>query len=350
MAEYDYLNARVRALSTQLLRPPDYERLLAADGDEAVLDLLHGTAYRRELAEAMTVGHGLPAIESALGRHLSATFARLRAMAPGQARLLLGVQAGQWDAANLLAVLRGKLTAAEPREIVEALLPFGEASEPQLAELAAQPGLEAMAALLATWGYPFTARVRALLRSAGSHPDLPELEMAVNDAYFGWALEQAGGRDPDSGLVREILRMQIDLANVKAALDCVRHRMHGESVPDFRALAGGKLAPAVFKALGQAASMVEAFEALEASYFAAGIEKGILAFGLAGNLGVMERFLEVVLIRAGCRLFRADPLGIGVPLGFMWRKYSEYLNLRLLLRGRSYRQPAGVIREELLYA
>ena len=115
-------------------------------------------------------------------------------------------------------------------------------------------------------------------------------------------------------------------------------------------LAGGMLRPAVFKALRQAASMVEAFEALEASYFAAGIEKGILAFGLAGSLGVMERFLEVVVIRAGCRLFRADPLGIGVPLGFLWRKYSEFLNLRLLLRGRSYRQPAAAIREELLYA
>ena len=107
------------------------------------------------------MGHGLAAVESALGRHLSATFARLRAMAPEEARRLLAVQASQWDAANLLAVLRGKLTAAEPREILEALLPFGEASEPQLAELAAQPGLEAMADLLATWGYPFAVRVRA---------------------------------------------------------------------------------------------------------------------------------------------------------------------------------------------
>jgi vacuolar-type H+-ATPase subunit C/Vma6 len=350
MAEYDYLNARVRALSTQLLRPADYERLLAAEGEEAVLDLLHGTAYRRELAEAMTAGSGLAAIESALGRHLSVTFARLRAMAPGEARRLLSVQSSQWDAANLLAVLRGKLTAAEPREILAALLPFGEASEPQLAELAGQPGLAAMSALLATWGYPFAGRVRELLRAGGSSPDLVVMERAVNDAYFTWAMEQSGSRDPDSALVRKMLRMQIDLANVKAALDFVRHRVRGESMPGFEALAGGTLAPGVFKALGRAVSMVEAFEALEASYFAAGIEKGILAFGLTGSLGVMERFLEKVVIRAGCRLFRADPLGIGVALGFLWRKYSEFLNLRLLLRGRSYRQPAAAIREELLYA
>ena len=209
MSDYDYLNARVKAMSTELLPPPFFERLLAAEGEEAVLDLLHGTAYGPQIVEAMTVGHGLGALESALGRHLFASFARLRAMAPEKPRRLLAVQFSRWDAANVLSVLRGKLTAAEPHEILEALLPFGEASEPQLEELAAQPGLEAMAALLATWGYPFTARVRALLRSGGPHPDLPELEMAVNDAYFGWALEQAAGRDPDSGLMRESLRMQI---------------------------------------------------------------------------------------------------------------------------------------------
>jgi vacuolar-type H+-ATPase subunit C/Vma6 len=43
-------------------------------------------------------------------------------------------------------------------------------------------------------------------------------------------------------------------------------------------------------------------------------------------------------------------LGVGVPLGLMWRKYSEYLNLRLLLRGRQFGMPAAAIREELLYA
>jgi len=348
MSDYDYLNARVRAQAAGLLRPPAYEQLLAAEGEEAVLDLLHGTVYKPQLVEAMTVGHGLAAIESALGRHLSSAFARLRAMAPEEPRRLLTVQLSQWDAANLLAVLRGKLTAAEPREIAEALLPFGEASEPQLEELAAQPGLAAVAGLLATWGYPFATRVRELLRAG--NPDLPALESAVNGAYFSWALEQTGGRDPQSALVRAMVRMQVDLANVKAGLDHVRHRVRGEAMAALELLAGGTLPPAVFEALGQAASMVEAFEALEASYFAAGIEKGILAFGLTGSLGVMERFLEVVVIRAGCRLFRRDPLGIGVPLGFLWRKYSEFLNLRLLLRGRSYRLPAGAIREELLYA
>jgi len=48
-------------------------------------------------------------------------------------------------------------------------------------------------------------------------------------------------------------------------------------------------------------------------------------------------------------MFRGDPLGVGVPLGLLWRKYNEYLNLRLVLRGRQFGMPAAAIREELLH-
>ena len=349
MNDYDYLNARVRAMATQLLRRPFYEQLLAAEGEEAALDLLHGTAYAGELVQATAVGRGLPALESALGRNLFACFTRLRAMAPERPRRLLDVQFSQWDAANVLAVLRGKLAVAAPAEILAAVLPCGQLSEPRLAELAAQPGLEAVADTLVTWGFPFAWRLREVIRAAGRQPELVALESAINRAYFSWALAQLDEADPEEAPVRRMIRLQVDLANVKSALDHVRHRTHGDALEDLVPLAGGLLEPALFQPLGTALSMVQAFEALQGSYFAPGIEKGILAFGLTGSLGVMERFLEVVVIAAGCRLFRKDPLSVGVPLGFLWRKYNEFLNLRLLLRGRSYRVPANAIREELLY-
>jgi vacuolar-type H+-ATPase subunit C/Vma6 len=65
---------------------------------------------------------------------------------------------------------------------------------------------------------------------------------------------------------------------------------------------------------------------------------------------VMERFLEMVVIEAGCRLFRTDPLGPGVSLGFVWRVYNEFVNLRIVLRGKSYGVPPNIVRQELLLA
>ena len=349
MSDYDYLNARAKGASTELLTPAFFERLLAADGEEAALDLLHGTAYGPQITQAMTVGHGLSALESALGRHLFDTFARLRAMAPEQPRRLLAVQFSQWDAANVVAVLRGKLSAAEPAEILEAMLPFGQLAEPRLEELAAQPGLEAVADTLATWGYPFAYRLRQVIGGQGRQPDLVALESALNDAYFSWALAQVGTEDPEEALVRRMVRMQIDLANVKAGLDLVRHKERGEAMEEGQPLKGGLLPAGLLRNLRQATGTVDALEMLGGSYFAPGIERGILAFGRSGSLGVMERFLETVVITRGCRMFRGDPLGVGVPLGLLWRKYNEYLNLRLVLRGRQFGMPAAAIREELLH-
>jgi vacuolar-type H+-ATPase subunit C/Vma6 len=94
--------------------------------------------------------------------------------------------------------------------------------------------------------------------------------------------------------------------------------------------------------------MESAFETLENTYFAPAIERGILAFGRARSLGVMERFLEAVVIDQGCRMFRRDVLSAGVPLGFIWRKYRELVNLRILLRSKAYRVPPDAVREELI--
>ncbi len=353
MSDYDYLNARAKGMSTELLPPAFFERLLAAEGQEAALDLLHTTAYGPQITEALGAapgaGRSLPALEGALGRHLYHTFARLRAMATEKPRRLLSLQFSQWDVANVLAVLRGKLTAAEPAEIREALLPFGQASPSQLEELAAQPGLEAVSDTLSTWGYPFAPPLRQLIRGQSRKPDLIALESALNNAYFSWALSQVGSEDPQEALVRRMVHLQIDLANVRSGLDFVRHKTRGETLEVPEPLRGGLLPWALHRNLRQAAAMVDAFAALGGTYFAPGIERGILAFGASGSLGVMERFLEAMVIQQGCRLFRADPLGVGVPLGLLWRKYSEFLNLRLLLRGRQFGMPAAAMREELLY-
>jgi vacuolar-type H+-ATPase subunit C/Vma6 len=364
MGEYDYLNARVRAMGTELLTREFYDQILAIEGEQLLIDALLSSPYGPELREALAVLHGIEAVESALRRHVFATFAKLRSIAPEEPRRLLAVQFNQWDTANVLAVVRGKVNGADPEEILEGVLPAGEFDEAQLAELAGEPDLASVADALTTWSYRFAFELRRAIRrslgvfsvpgvaarreEAAPEPDLAALESAVNRAYFLWALAQTARGDENVRLARRMLEMQIDLANVKAALDFLRHRGRGDELERFEPLPGGQLAAGALEEVAGAGSPIEAFEALEETYFAPGIEKGILAFGRAGSLGVMERFLEVVAIGAGCRLYRLDPLTIAVPLGFIWRKYNEFLNLRILLRGKAYRMPANSIREELL--
>lgn len=99
----------------------------------------------------------------------------------------------------------------------------------------------------------------------------------------------------------------------------------------------------------QSSSLEMSFEILAESYFRRAIDKGILAFGESRRLSVMERFLEIEIVEAGCKMFRADPLGIGVPIGYIWRKYNEFMNLRILLRNNSFGKPAPATREEIFF-
>jgi V/A-type H+/Na+-transporting ATPase subunit C len=347
--QYDYLNARVRAMGSELLTAGVYEQALAAPGEAALTDVLLATPYARELREALTVARGREAMESALRRNLFATFAKVLGMAPPEPRALLAVQVNVWDASNVIALVRGKLKGAEPGEIMAAVMAMGELGEPQLEELAGSQDVASLADALTTWNTPFAFDLRRAIHETGVH-DLPALESAISRVYFESALDRLPENDPNAAVVRRIVGMQVDLANIKAALDHVSRQMRNEETREIAPIPGGLLAPAHIHAVAAAATLVDAFELLAETYFEPGVENGILAFGRAQRLAAMERFLEAVVMSHGCRLYRGDPLGVGVPVGYLWRKHSEFLNLRMVLRGRSYSMPSDAIRKEMLIA
>ncbi len=348
--EYDYLNARVRGMASQMVTAETYEQVLAAEGEKLLVDVLLGSPYAPQLREALTVAKGVAAVESALRRNLFDTYSKVLAMAPERPRALLTLQLNLWDAANLITLVRGRVKAALPEDTMAAMTAVGEFSEAQLLELASAPDVPALADELTTWGYRFAFEVRRALLESPDVGDLPALESAVTGVYFAWARSQASGGDPNSAIVLRMLDMQIDLANVRSALDRVRHLARGEEIGGFAPIPGGTLGLGLLNEIARSANLVDAFEVLADTYFAPGIDKGILAFGRAQSLGVMERFLEIVVIDHGCRLFRRDPLSVAVPLGYLWRKHSEFLNLRILLRGKAYRMPANTMRKEMLIA
>jgi V/A-type H+-transporting ATPase subunit C len=352
MAELDYLNARVRGMSTALLSSGFFDQLLNSEGENILIDSFLNSTYEEELRSALTDKSGVDAISSAIRRQIANTFNRIRRIAPDEPRQLLNVQLSRWDMANVLAVIRGKINGATADEILEATLPVGELTDAQLAELAAETDLDAVANALLTWNFTFAFTVRnAIAESVGEteeESDLKALSLTLNRGYFEWALDQLRGRDEDTRTVRRQIQHQIDLFNIKSALDVVRQREKGYELADPELISGGTMRRRALTELTGVDNMESAFELLGKTPFQVAVERGILAYGETRNLAVMERFLEDVVIEKGCRLFRTDPLSIAVPLGYIWRQYNEFVNLRILVRGKRYQMPANAIREELL--
>lgn len=351
MSDYDYLNARIRGMSTTLLTHEFYERVLLASTDTALADALLASPYAEDVQGALTARGGVVdayAVETALCGNVRATFAKILAIAPPEPRRLIALQINKWDVANVLALVRGKLCGAGPRELFAAVLPIGELDEIQLGELSAEKDVANLADALPTWKHAFAFALRRAILECREQDDLVALEGALYRGYFQWALAQLTAEDPRHGPVRESLRRQIDLVNVLVYFELIRDHEHGGARENVEPIPGGKLPWRVLAELGACDTLVAAFEMLGSTYFGPGIERGILAYGQAQSLAVMERFLEMVVIEHGCRLFRLDMLSVAVPLGFVWRKYSEFVNLRLLARGTRYRMPANAIREGMV--
>jgi len=346
MGECDYLNARVRAMGADLLPVEFFEQTLGLESEELPMDALLASPYGPVLRDALTRQSGIAAVEHALRRDLVRCFSRVRAMAPEAPRALLDTQLARWDIQNVLAVLRGIAAGAGMRQVAAALIPAGAFPESQLTELASSPDAVSLARRLVTWNYPFAFTLHEAILDRHSQPfDLSRVETAMYRAYYAWALSLKASNPEDHGIIRSLIAEQIDLANIKAALNAIRHK----DAP-FTSIPGGRLKSLFLARLSGAANLEDAFSTLDESYFASGIERGILAYGESRSLGVMERFLEQMVIQAGCRLYRRELLSIAVPVGYLWRKYNETVNLRALCRGRAARMPANAIRKELLLA
>jgi vacuolar-type H+-ATPase subunit C/Vma6 len=262
----------------------------------------------------------------------------------------MDVQLGRWEVANIRAIVRGKARDAPHDRIVSALLPVGRLGEPHLIELAGQPDLGAVADTLRLWDFGCAVPLcRAIREHRGVRDSVP-IETALDRAYFEWALTELDPRDADENRARDMVQRQIDLVNLLSILRVVTVKERGGGVPQNgeSPLPGGLLGLRRIRGICESATAEGAFGMIEETYFAPAIERGILAFGESGRLSVMERFLEAVVLEKGCRLYREDPLGSGVSLGYLWRKYNELLNLRILLRGLAHDVPVNMIREELV--
>ncbi len=354
MSDYDYINTRIHAMSRFLLPNEVFQQILHAETEDVLIDVLLDSPYGPILSARLPEqgageGRGVEAAEAALRDGLFDTFAHIREIAVEEPRRLLRIQLNRWDVLNVIAVLRGVVKGVERESIVASMVPAGEIHPARLSELAAEQDPRSVADTLATWGFPFAQGVRRVVEELPpGASDLGDAEAKLYANYYSWAVGALNTSEGSEATLRGHLQLQIDLVNIIGVLKHVAYQSQKRPIADFEPVPHGKLRHDVLRSLQSAQSVEYALEVLDPTYFSEAVDRGVLIFGQTNRLSVLERFFEQVVIEKGMKLFRRDPLNIGVPLGFIWRKVNEYLNLRMLLRGRRYHLPTNAIREELL--
>ncbi|MGR3310085.1 MAG: V-type ATPase subunit [Candidatus Brocadiales bacterium] len=363
MDDYGYLNARVRAMNGDLLKREFFLELLNKPGLGNMVEALQGTTlYGEDVSVALAESSGLNAIEKSLRHNLSRTFGKILHMTSGEPRSLTCILLNKWDIFNIKTILRGKKSGRSKEEIVAAFVPVGELDEPKLAELANQPDIKTVVDMLVTWRFHlFSPLIAKALPEFTEKGDILGIERTIDDFYFEWALKETKDASENKQIMRSFIVEQIDFANIVNTLKHLNEKASVETgvkpqpqsasggLHEAEFLPGGSFKNSFLQSLSKCATLEEALGLLVNTKFSSVMEKAISAYTKTRRLSTIERFLEAFMAEKWSCLYKKDPLSISIIIGFLGRKLNEFMNLRIIARGKAHAVPLNIIKGDLVF-
>lgn len=347
--DYGYLNARVRGMSTRLLTGEIYPALVEAAGLEGFATRLGESAlYRRHLERERAESGGLDiqAVEGALLGAYTEDVDKVQQISAGDPRTLIDCYLSRYDLHNVRTLVRGIAKGRPPDEIRRGGIPLGTFSAADLDELSRSETIPALSATLSTWGLPFGEVLRQTLKAHPAEEDLLAFDAALDEAYYPWAASQAhdvsGGED-----LAETLASEVDLRNIVTLLKLARQGAGSETAMGY-ILRAGRLSDRTLNAMASATDLKGALDIV------AGTAYGNILSGMdlsaSARVTDIERAVEQALMSRFSKMFRKDPLGFATILGYLWRRYTEFTDLRLIARGQAFGLPAADVRSQMVHA
>jgi len=324
----------------RLLPATVFDELLAAQDVPAIIEILLRSDYAEDLSISLSRKSGVEAVEDALSNNLARNFHKLVRIVVGELRRPVVCFVERWDVHNVKTVLRGIHSRALPDEMRRALIPAGELDPAALEQLLQQSDMSGFLNLLSTWNLPYARPIARHIAQYQASGNLWLLEHAIDRDYYERAFRSLGGGDGELILVRKIFALEIDVTNAMLSL-----RFAG--APEVREVASmllshGTVELSVFETASQARNFADALAAFAGTWLEAPQTAEVR------RPSDLERRLEEVFVRRASSLCSKDPGSIAPLLGYVWRKYKEFLNLRVVVRSKAFGLPEDQMRKELL--
>ena len=341
-SDYGYINARIRGQHSRLLKAGAYEELLALAGYQPLEKWMESGPYAQQWHLARARYQGLEALEWSLERNFCQTTELLLKIAEGRPRQLISIILRRWDLSNLIAVVRGIDGNCPAAEIMKSVLPAGSIGEVKLQELASQPDLAGMADTLYTWADDFYQPFKQALEEYQKEKDLAPVELELYKYYYSRVFKKLPLWGEDSATLKALFQREIDLLNAKALKRLKEKKdLKPESIPGYFIPGGTLMSGETFVRFFDRKEGPKVLNSLKGTWY-----HGYLSGKGAGQK--TEDDLEQEHFKELSKLYQGNPLGIDLVLGFLWQKYYEVINLRLVARGKFYGISGEQIRDQLL--
>lgn len=356
MSDYDYGNARLRAMKSRLLPRKELETLIKIDSLQGLIAALAKTAYQKPVETALARASGMHCITEALHNDLVNTLGKISKFYQGQAREMVTLVFRTYDIYNLKAILRGLAKNVPAGEILASLLPIGELEYGILAEIARAPGPRACTDLLVSMGLPFAW---PLLRLQAERPDVwtGEMELSLEQWYFQEAFQTLQQVRHDGRVLFSALQLEADLINLLSILRFAHAPTERKLLRDWlntsnmeRLFVGpGRLPFTLLVEAGSQDTIDAAVGTLAGTPYEIPLKAGQMAYAQSARLSDFEKQLIRYRLNWMSRQIVSDPLGIGVLLGFLALKINEVSNIRWIAQAIQLELKADVIRSEMVF-
>ena len=115
-----------------------------------------------------------------------------------------------------------------------------------------------------------------------------------------------------------------------------------------RLVPGGTLHMQLLETIANAPDAAAAMDLLSGTRYQ-GLGEQLYQFLKSNRFAPVERLFDRLISHQLRRLALRDPFGIGVVMDYVWLKFNEGVNLRLIARGLAGSVPMGRVRDELFF-
>jgi V/A-type H+-transporting ATPase subunit C len=347
--EYAYVNARVKAMKSRLLDPSLLEQLINKPDIDSFIAELEKTTYREELDKAGVLYSGINRIEVAIRKDLVKTFRIiLNLIKGGETESYITIILNRWDVQNIKTIIRGKKIQENPGEILECLIPAGELDEAALTELVKQPDVKTVIDLLATWGIVYARPLTLNFKEFTETGDMLVLEYALDTFYYKDAISKLKTAESDDArILKNILVTEIDINNIKTVLRAVRDRIDIEEAKRYFVQGSPDFDSDKLLSMMKSGTIEGVLKQLDHTPYQF-ITKIPPEYIAAEKISAFEKELERYLVKKAVGLFMGDPLSIAIPIAYIWAKYTEVTNIRVIARCKVTEVPEKELREALI--
>ena len=343
---------RLQALSLNFLSKDYMQNLFRAKDVGEIAKQLASTWYGPEIERAASVYKPPELIEVALNRHLVGVNRIALEASPFSGRSAIRAYLAKWDIQNIELILSSKslgktITETEHFLVSSRNFPAGVSGgnipHDEIKILLSQPNIEAIIDQLVRYGYG-----TVLMQHLGEYQktaDLGPMMAALQRYYYSALLEALKFFQGDEGIIRELIRVEIDKKNVLSLLKAKETNLEKEIVAE-HLIEGGNIHTNQLGEIYAAKNVEELVGRIDAFYR---LGERLEQYKKTNSLVDFEGVFDKIITETYFKRLKTIPLSIGIIFYFVIWAERERENLRKIVYGKHYNLPVEHISSMLIF-